>query len=87
MALGMVMLMFWRIFVVLAKSALMVALLELLSPVAESIGLQVNFVGRMASAVSHSTALPYKEAEVILLFLLATTLLETAQFFWDLITG
>ena len=79
--------MFWRILVVITKSAVMVALLELLSPAAEAIGLQFRFIARMASAISHATAMPYREAEVLFLFFLATALLETTEFVWGLITG
>ena len=79
--------MFWRILVVLTKSALMVAALELLSPAADAVGLQFRFIAKMASAISHATALPYKEAEVLFLFFLATAILETTEFFWGLITG
>lgn len=79
--------MFWRLLVVLTKSALMVALLELASPAADAVGLQFGLIARMASAISHSTAMPYKEAEVLFLFFLATAILETAGFVWGLITG
>jgi hypothetical protein len=79
--------MFWRLLVVLTKSALMVAVLELLSPAAEAVGLQFRFLVKVASAISHTTALPYKEAEVLFLFFLATAILETAEFVWGLITG
>jgi hypothetical protein len=77
----------WRIVLVLFKSALMVALFELLSPVADAIGLQFQFIATVASALSHATAMPYREAEVLFLFLLATTSLEIGRFLWDLITG
>ena len=77
----------WRFVIVLFKSALMLALLELLSPVAGAIGLQFKFVAAVASAISHATAMPYRQAETLFLFLLTTTLLEVTRFVWDLITG
>ena len=79
--------MLWRLLFILLKSALMVALFELVSPVAEAVGLQLQFVARVAGAVSHFTAMPYKEAEVLFLFLLATTILEVGRFLWDLAIG
>ena len=79
--------MVWRLLFILFKSAVMVALFELLSPVADAIGLQFQFVATVAGAVSHFTAMPYKEAEVLLLFLLATTILEVGRFLWDLAIG
>jgi hypothetical protein len=77
----------WRLLLLLCKSALVVALLELLSPVASAIGLQLPFLDTMATAVAHSTALPYREAEALFLFVLVTTLLEVTQFLWALLVG
>lgn len=79
--------MVWRILLVLSKSALMVLLFEVLSPVAEAIGIQFSFVATMASAISHSTALPYREAEILFLFVAISSLLEVADLVWNLITG
>ena len=79
--------MVWRLFLILVKSALMVALFELLSPVTEAIGVQLKFVATVATAISHSTAMPYKEAEVLFVFLLATTLLEITRFLWEFFAG
>ena len=79
--------MFWRLLIVLTKSALMVAALELLSPAVEAIGLQFRFIVKVASAISHTTAMPYKEAEVLFLFFLVTAILEIVEFAWGLITG
>ena len=79
--------MIWRILPLLLKSALMVALFELLGPVADAIGVQFGLVARIAGAISHATALSYREAETLFLFVLATTLLEAARYFWDVITG
>ncbi|HLK50693.1 MAG TPA: hypothetical protein VKT49_21280 [Bryobacteraceae bacterium] len=79
--------MIWRLLIILFKSALMVALFELLSPVAEAVGVQLKFVATVAAAISHSTSMPYKEAEVLFLFLVATTLLEIARFLWEFLAG
>jgi hypothetical protein len=78
--------MFWRILLVLLKSAVMVTLFEFLSPVTDSIGLQLNFVDAIAKAISHATAMPYRESEIVVVFLLSATLLEISRAFWDLIT-
>ena len=76
-----------RILLVLFKSAVLAALFELLSPVAHAIGLQFTFISIVANAFSHATNMPYHEAEIVLLLLLVTTLLEVGRFVWDLITG
>jgi len=79
--------MVWRLLFLLFKSALMVALFKLLSPAAEAIGLQFQFVDSVARSVSHFTTMPYQEAEILFLFLLATTILEFGSFLWDLTVG
>ena len=79
--------MLWRILLVLLKSALMVALFELVSPVAEAIGLRLAFVGPVAEALSRAAAIPYREAKTLFLLVLATTLLRIPKIVWDLITG
>jgi len=79
--------MVWRLVFLLFKSALMVALFRLLSPVADAVGLQFQFVDSVARSVSHFTAMPYAEAEILFLFLLATTILEGIRFVWDVTVG
>ena len=79
--------MLWRILLVLFKSAVMVALFKLLSPMAEAIGLQLSFIDPIAREISYATSLPYRESEVLLLLVLATALLEVPRILWDLITG
>ena len=79
--------MVWRLLFLLLKSALMVAMFKLLSPAADAVGLQFHFVDSVASSVSHFTALPYQEVEILLLFLLATTILELGSFLWNLAVG
>lgn len=79
--------MFLRLLLLLFKSAVMVALLELLNPVADAIGLQFRFVDTVASAIAHSTAIPYRDAETLFLFGLVTAVLEGGQWLWDLVTG
>ena len=78
--------MFWRILLVLLKSAVMVTMFEFLSPIADAIGLQLNFVATIAGAISHATAVPYRDSEIVVVFLLFATLLEISKAFWDLIT-
>ena len=77
----------WRLLLLLCKSALLVALLELLSPVAAAIGLQFPFIDTMAAAISRSTELSYRQAETLFLFVLVMTLLEVVHFFWVLLVG
>jgi hypothetical protein len=77
----------WRLLLVLFKSVAMVALFEFLSPVADAIGLQLDFITTVSKAISHATALPFREAEILFLLALATTLLEIGRIVWDLITG
>lgn len=77
----------WRLLLLLCKSALVVALLELLSPVAEAVGLQFPFIHSMAAALTHSTALSYGQAETLFLFVLVTALLEVGQFVWAVLVG
>ena len=79
--------MFWRILLVLLKSALIVALFEFLSPVVDAIGLQFNFIATVSKAISQATAIPFKEAEIVFLLALAATVLEIGRVAWDLITG
>jgi hypothetical protein len=79
--------MVFRLLFLLLKSALMVALFKLLSPVAQAVGLQFQFVDSVASSISHFTAMPYYEAEVVFLFLLATTILEAGRLIWDITVG
>ena len=79
--------MIWRLLFLLFKSALMVAMFKLLAPAAEAVGLQFHFVDSVAQAVSHFTAMPYQEAEILFLFLAATTILELGSFLWDLAVG
>ena len=69
-----------RILPVVFKSALIVALFELLGPVADAIGLRLNLEA-IAIAISHATAMPYRVAEVFFLFLLVAVVLELARFF------
>ena len=78
--------MLWRILLVFVKSSVMVALFELLSPVAEPIGIQLTFIATIARTISQATVIPYRDAEILFLFVLATTLLELSRFVWDLVT-
>lgn len=75
----------WRLLLLVCKSALVVALLELLSPVAAAVGLQFPFIDNMAASIAHGTSLSYREAETLFLFVLVMTLLEVAQFMWALL--
>ena len=75
----------WRLLLLLCKSALLVALLELLSPFASDLGVQFPFLDTMASAIARSTALPFREAEVLFLFVLVMASLEVADFVWMLL--
>lgn len=75
----------WRLLLLLCKSALLVALLELLSPFASDLGLRFPFLDTMAGAIAQSTALPYPEAQVLFLFVLAMASLEVADFVWTLL--
>jgi len=79
--------MFWRILLVLLKSAVMVTLFEFLSPIADSIGLQLDFVDAIAKAISRATAVPYRDSEIVVVFVSCATLLEISRAFWDLITA
>lgn len=79
--------MVWRILLVLFKSALAVALLELMAPFGDAVGLHLTFVPTVARAISHAAAIPYREAELLFLFALATALLEGADFCWRVIVG
>jgi len=65
----------------------MVALFELLAPVAEAVGLHLTFIATLASNVSHFTALSSNQAEILLLYLVATAILEVANVFWHLLVG
>lgn len=78
--------MFWRILLLVAKSALMVALFDLMSPVADAVGLQFTWIAAASQAVSQATAMSYNEAQTLFLFLLATTILEFGRFLWEMIT-
>lgn len=77
----------WRILLVLVKSAVVVALFEFLHPVADAIGLQLNFVSAVATAISRATAIPYREAEALFLLAVVVTLSQITRIIWDLITG
>ena len=77
--------MLWRIVLLVAKSALMVALFDLMSPVADAVGLQLTFIATASRAISQVTAMSYNEAQTLLLFLLATTILEIGRFVWEMI--
>ena len=79
--------MFLRILLVLLKSSVMVTMFEFLSPIADAVGLQLNFIARIAGAISHATAVPHRDAEIVVVFLLSATLLEISKVFWDLITA
>jgi hypothetical protein len=81
-----VFLMFLRILLVLLKSSVMVTMFEFLSPIADAMGLQLNFIARIAGAISHATTLPKRGSEIVVVFLLSATLLEISKVFWDLIT-
>ena len=59
---------------------------EFLSPIADAMGLQLNLIARIARAISHATAVPYRDSEIFVVFLLSATLLEISRVFWDLIT-
>ena len=76
-----------RVLFILFKSALMVALFKLLSPAAEAVGLQFHFVDSVARTFSHFAGMSYEEAEILFLFLLATTTLELGSFIWDRTIG
>lgn len=78
--------MFWRILLLVAKSALMVALFDLMSPVADAVGLQLTWISAASRALSQATAMSYNEAQTLFLFLLATTILEFGRFVWEMIT-
>jgi hypothetical protein len=65
----------------------MVTMFEFLSPIADAIGLQLNFIARIAGAISHAAAVPYRDSEIVVVFLLSATLLEISRVFWDLITA
>ena len=80
-------LMAWRLLLVLLKSAAMVALFEFLSPVADVIGFQLDFIATVSKAISNATAIPAREAEILFLLALAALLPEIGSFVWDLITG
>ena len=84
---GAVLLMAWRLLLVLFKSVAMVALFKFLSPVADAIGLQLDFIATVSKAISNATAIPVREAEILFLLALAATLLEIGRVVWDLITG
>ena len=70
---------------VLLKSALMVAFLELLSPVGNATGLKVRFVATVATAISRATTLPFREAEVLFLLILVIALSEMGRAVWNVI--
>jgi hypothetical protein len=78
--------MFLRILLVLLKSSVMVTMFEFLSPIADAMGVQLNFIARIAGAISHATAVPHRDSEIAVVFLLSATLLEISRVFWDLIT-
>jgi hypothetical protein len=73
-----------RILLLVMKSALMVALFDLISPVTDAIGFQLTFIATASRALSQATAMSYKEAQTLFLFLLATTILEIGRFVWEL---
>jgi hypothetical protein len=79
--------MFWRILLVLLKSSVMVTMFEFLSPIADAVGLQLSFIARISGAISHATAVPYRDSEIVVVFLLSAMLLEISRIFWDLITA
>jgi hypothetical protein len=68
-------------------SAVMVTLFEFLSPVADAIGLQLDFIATVSKAISQATAIPFREAEILFLLALAAMLLEIGRIVWDLITS
>jgi hypothetical protein len=78
--------MFLRILLVLLKSSVMVTMFEFLNPIAEAMGLQLNFIARIAGAISHATAVPHRGSEIVVVFLFSAALLEISSVFWDLIT-
>ena len=78
--------MVFRILLFVLKSALMVAFLEFLRPVADVIGLQLSFISAVAGAISRLTAIPYRESEILFLFVLTTTLWGIGRAVWALIT-
>ena len=85
MSLGVVMA--WRLVLVLFKSVAMVTMFKFLTPVADAIGLQLDFVATVSKAISNATAIPVREAEILFLLALAAMLLEIGGIVWDLITG
>jgi hypothetical protein len=64
----------------------MVTMFEFLSPIADAMGVQLNFIARIAGAISHATAVPRRDSEIVVVFLLSATLLEISRVCWDLIT-
>jgi len=76
----------WRLLLVILKSALLMALIEVLRPVPDSIGLHVSLIPPIARAISQATALPYTESELLFLVALARTLVKIAKPVWDIIT-
>ena len=79
--------MMWRIFLALLKSAVMVALFEFFSPVAEAIGLQFTLIATISRAISQAAAIPYRDAEILFLLALATTVSQIVKVIWDLVTA
>ncbi|HJT88298.1 MAG TPA: hypothetical protein VJ732_10590 [Bryobacteraceae bacterium] len=78
--------MFWRVLLLLLKPAALTVLFELLSPVAEAIGLHLGFVRQIALMVSQAVHFPAQECEVAVVFAVATVLVKLSTIAWDLAT-
>jgi hypothetical protein len=65
----------------------MVGLFELLSPLADSMGIQFGFIAVAARAISNAMSVRYGYAEVAVVFSFTATLLKISKILWDLATG
>jgi hypothetical protein len=77
--------MLWRTLLLVLKSAAMVALFEFLRPVADSVGLRLEFMDSLTRAISNGINVPYGYAELVVPFLLATMLVMISKAVWSLV--
>ncbi len=78
--------MFWRILLWLLKPAALAALFELLSPIGDALGLQFTFIVSLAWKLSNALNVPYRSAELMIVFMIAATLVKISKAVWDLAT-
>ncbi len=78
--------MLWRLLLLLVKPAALTLLFELLSPLADAIGLHVGFIQNISWATSQAIRLPARECEVMVVFALCTLALRLSKIAWDLAT-